>query len=237
MRLRAEAGRVVRVAHRGVPGLALENSLAGIEAALAHDVDVVEVDVTERDGELVLAHAVADVRPDSPRLREALVFFAERAPVEVALQLDLKLRGVEERIVDELRSHALLDRALVSSTFVDVLRVVRGLEPSIPTGLAYPYDRAGIADRGLVPDPFLRAALAAMRLVGSHRVVPMARAAQADVMLLHQLVVSPRTVSRCHAGGIAVYAWTVNDRKALDRVLACGVDGVVTDDPRLLVTK
>jgi glycerophosphoryl diester phosphodiesterase len=237
VRLRAEGGRIVRIAHRGVPGVASENSLAGIEAALAHEVDVVEVDVSERDGALVLAHAAADARSDSPRLREALVFFADRSPAEVGIQLDLKVRGAEEHIVDELRSHSLLDRALVSSTFADVLQTVRRLEPAIPTGLAYPYDRAGIAERGLVPDHLMRAALAVMRLVVPQRVVPTARAAQVDVLLLHHLAASSRAVSRCHACGIAVYAWTVNHREELDRVLAFGVDGVVTDDPRLLEDK
>jgi glycerophosphoryl diester phosphodiesterase len=234
VRLRAEGGRPVLVAHRGVPGLAPENKLEGIEAALAHDVDLVEVDVSERGGELVLAHSDDVAGPDSPRLAGALAFFAARAAAGVGIQLDLKARGAEARLVSELSRHGLLERALVSSTFPDVLRAVREHAPSLPTGLGYPYDRAQVAERGLLPDAVVRAALVSLRLALPARVARMARAAQADVLTLHHLVVSAATVRRCREHGLAVYAWTVNDRPALDRVLALGVDGVVTDDPRLV---
>ena len=73
-----------------------------------------------------------------------------------------------------------------------------------------------------------------LRLALPARVVGMARAAQADVLTLHHVVVSAETVRRCRERGLAVFAWTVNDRVALDRVLGLGVDGVVTDDPRLV---
>lgn len=233
MRLRSE-GRVVLVAHRGVPTLAPENTLEGIEAALSCGADVVEVDVAELGGKLVLAHSADVAGPASPPLGEALAFFAARAPAGTAIQLDLKPSGAADHVVGELRAHGLLDRAVVSSTFALVLRAVRRLEPSLTTGLGYPYDRAEIAERGLVPGPLLRGALAGMRFALPHRIVRMARAAQADAVMLHHLVVSADTVRRCRERGLAVFAWTVNDRATLERVLALGVDGVVTDDPRLL---
>jgi glycerophosphoryl diester phosphodiesterase len=234
VRLRADGGRVVVVAHRGVPCVAPENSLAGIEAALGHDVDIVEVDVAERRGELVLAHSDDVAGPDSPRLAEALAFFARRAASQVGIQLDLKPHGAEARVVAELREHGLVDRALVSSTFREVLRAVRALEPSLSTGLGYPYDRAQVAERRLLPEPVIRGALSALRMMLPARIVGLAQAAQADVVTLHHLVISTVTLERCRAHGIAVFAWTVNERPALDRVLSLGVDGVVTDDPRLV---
>ena len=33
--------------------------------------------------------------------------------------------------------------------------------------------------------------------------------------------------------GAEIYAWTVNDHRALTRLAGLGVDGVVTSDPRL----
>lgn len=38
-------------------------------------------------------------------------------------------------------------------------------------------------------------------------------------------------VERCHAGGIAVLPWTVNDPVVFGRLAAAGVDGLVTDVP------
>jgi glycerophosphoryl diester phosphodiesterase len=234
VKLRAEGGKVVLVAHRGAPGVAPENTLAGIEAALAYDVDVVEVDVSERGGDLVLAHSDEVAAADSPTLDEAVAFFAARARPEVAIQLDLKPRGAEGKVVQELREHDLLERALVSSTFPDVLRAVRALEPGLPTGLGYPYDRARVTERGLLPEAVVRGALTTLRAALPPRVVRMARSAEADVLTLHHLVVSAASMRRCRAHGIGVFAWTVNDPETLGRVLALGVDGVVTDDPALV---
>jgi glycerophosphoryl diester phosphodiesterase len=237
MKLRAEDGRVVVVAHRGVPGVAPENTLGGIEAALALGVDVVEVDVSLRDGGLLLAHSPDVARPDSPGLAEALAFFTEHAARETAIQVDVKARGVEDRIVDALTAHGLLERAYITATLADVLRAVRRFGPSLATGLAYPHDRTGLGERGLIPPPISHTALAAMRLALPHRAVRLARAAEADLLMLDHRVISSGTVGRCQERGLAVYAWTVNDRDALDRVLSFGVDGVVTDDPDLLLER
>ena len=40
-------------------------------------------------------------------------------------------------------------------------------------------------------------------------------------------------VARAHAVGAPVLAWTVDTTTDLERVLAAGVDGVITDDPRI----
>jgi glycerophosphoryl diester phosphodiesterase len=57
--------------------------------------------------------------------------------------------------------------------------------------------------------------------------------ARASAAMLHHLVVSRAAVDRAHAGGAAVLAWTVDDEAALERVVAAGVDGVITNDPRI----
>ena len=55
---RREHGRPLWIGHRGAAALAPENTIASLERAVEHGVDVVEIDVLDtRDGELVLAHA------------------------------------------------------------------------------------------------------------------------------------------------------------------------------------
>jgi glycerophosphoryl diester phosphodiesterase len=46
--------------------------------------------------------------------------------------------------------------------------------------------------------------------------------------------IDEQLVARVHAAGGRVIAWTVNDREAAVRLAALGVDGVCTDDVRLL---
>ena len=47
-------------------------------------------------------------------------------------------------------------------------------------------------------------------------------------------VVSPDFVADAHANNLAVHVWTVNDAADMRRLLAWGVDGIMTDRPTLL---
>jgi glycerophosphoryl diester phosphodiesterase len=107
---------------------------------------------------------------------------------------------------------------------------VKRLEPRLAVARSYPRDRLRASERGL-PEPLLRGALAAMRRALPLRIAGMLRRAEADAATLHHLVVSEAVVTRCHALGVAVLAWTVNEPADLERVVRFGVDGVITDDP------
>jgi glycerophosphoryl diester phosphodiesterase len=221
-----EDGGFLRLGHRGAPALAAPNSLAGIEAALATGLDGVELDVLS-DG-LVVAHSRRELSPDAPALDEALGLVAGSADARVLL--DLKERGGETALVSALRRHGLVERALVCSLDPATLRAVKRLEPRLGVSRSYPRDRLRVSERGL-PEPVLRGALAALRRALPARIAGMLRRAEADAATLHHLVLSEPLVARCHALGAAVFAWTVNDPAALERVVALGVDGVITDDP------
>ena len=46
------------------------------------------------------------------------------------------------------------------------------------------------------------------------------------------LLAEPAAVGRAHALGVGVVPWTVNRGRALRRLAALGVDGIITDVPR-----
>lgn len=232
MRLRAEDGQFLRIAHRGAAALAAENSLAAIEAGLAADIDLVEFDVVEVGGRLVVAHAPELAVLDGPTLDDALELAKASRP-DVGLDVDLKWHGFEERVVETIRRHGLVERTLISSCFAPSLRAVRKLEPRLATAFAYPFDRYGASERRIVPEALVRASLAGMKRALPARIQRMLLRAEADVATLHWLVISPRLVERCHAAGAAVWAWTVNDADVIESVAAAGVDGIISDDPRL----
>lgn len=50
----------------------------------------------------------------------------------------------------------------------------------------------------------------------------------------HALDLNPSVVAEARALGLAVIPWTVNDPKDMERALAVGVDGLITDRPDLL---
>jgi len=50
-----------------------------------------------------------------------------------------------------------------------------------------------------------------------------------------QVLVTPQTIEAAHAVGLEVHVWTVNDPREMDRLLAMGVDGLMSDYSDLLV--
>ena len=51
--------------------------------------------------------------------------------------------------------------------------------------------------------------------------------------MAHWLMVSPSLVQAVREGGGELYVWTVDDARRIERLGALGVDGVITNDPRL----
>src|SRR5271169_582557 len=221
---------LVRVGHRGAAALAPENSLAAIEAAASHGVDAVEVDVLRGpDGGLVLAHG-PEVPDDAPPLDDALALVAR---LGIAVQLDVKVQGIEAAAADAVRLAGLLERSFVSSYSLPILAAFAQAEPALPRSLTYPEDRLGIAGNRLLR-PVVRPALAAMRARLPRRLPAWLAATGAGAATLNWTVVSPAAVAACHELGVAVYVWTVNERELARSLVAAGADGIISDDPRIL---
>ena len=52
--------------------------------------------------------------------------------------------------------------------------------------------------------------------------------------MAHRLLMSRQLVERVHGAGGRLFVWTVDDAAEIARLEAMGVDGVITNDPRLL---
>jgi glycerophosphoryl diester phosphodiesterase len=247
-------GRILKVGHRGAPALAPENTLRSLELAVELGCDVVEFDVLDLDdGTLVLAHSddleevshgaargrvrpltlleLREVAPKLPTLDDALAFMGEQAPW-TGLHVDIKSRGYEEEVVSALRRHGAVERAVASSFNASSVQALRRLEPRLARGLTYPHSRFRKGAR--LPAPIPRASLALLRAGLPRRIGSLLRRAGATAAMLHHEVVTPETVEQAHAQGASVFAWTVDDADTLARMVEAGVDGVITNDPRIL---
>jgi glycerophosphoryl diester phosphodiesterase len=251
---RRDGAPALRIGHRGAAHLAPENTIRSLRAAVEHGVDLVEFDVLDLPrGPLVLAHSdhldevshgratgsvrartlaeLHEVAPELPTLDDALAFFAEEAPA-VGLHVDLKLQTRLDEVAAALRRFGLEGRTVVSSFHVPTLHAITRGAPGVRIGFTYPEDRLGVSRHPLL-QPLVGAGLTAARAVTARRLPGMIRRAGATALMLQHRLVTPGAVARAHAAGAPVLAWTVDTRADLDHVLAAGVDGVITNDPRL----
>ena len=122
-----------RIGHKGADLIVPGNTPASFDAALAHGVDMIEFDVLP---EHRTPGRPAAARPRlRARRRRADARGGPRAPRVspfdgVELDVDLKLPGYEERVVDALREHGLIERSLVSSNWMRSLVVSARSSPA-----------------------------------------------------------------------------------------------------------
>jgi glycerophosphoryl diester phosphodiesterase len=225
--------KLIRVGHKGAAHVAPGNTIESFEAALEHGVDMIEFDVLRtRDGRLVLAHDGEDAAGrETLTLDEGLDHFAGQAYAGVELDVDLKLPGYEREVVDGLRERDLGQRSLVSTMFPESLDRLGQLAPGLRRGWSVPRVK-----RNWVRSPFAVPAYAVARVMRAR--LPGQAAARigaggCEAIMAHQILVGRRLVEAVHRAGGQLYVWTVDDAARIAALESMGVDGVITNDPRL----
>jgi glycerophosphoryl diester phosphodiesterase len=224
---------MIRVGHKGADHVAPGNTAESFRAALEHGVDMIEFDVLRApDGRLVLAHDYEDAASRTClSLAEGLDHLAGDGYAGLQLDVDMKLPGYEREVVDGLVDRELHERALVSSMYPDSLERVGELRPGLRRGWSVPrvkrdYTRSVLAVPAYGVIRWMRA-----RLPG--RASERIRGGGCEAIMAHRLLVSRRLVASVHAAGGELYVWTVDDAARIRAFERMGVDGVITNDPRL----
>jgi glycerophosphoryl diester phosphodiesterase len=222
-------------AHRGGSALAPENTMAAFDNGLAHGADGLELDVQlSRDGGVVVHHdrtldrttclrgPIADRTTGElraagvPMLAEVL---ARHRDVRVIVELKVNREDLARAAVDVVRKADAVDRVCFGSFGRRVLRSVRALEPAIATSAAFEEVRWALY-RSRCRWPVTRVAYSGYQvpeLAGRTRVV------------------SERFVRDAHRADLAVQVWTVDTEEAARRLLAWGVDALISDRPDVVV--
>ncbi len=229
---------VRRVGHKGADHIAPGNTIASFDAALEHAVDMIEFDVLPEDhgaperSRLILAHDYEHIAPDALTLEEGLAHLTGDRFAHVELDVDLKLPGYEERVVDALRRHGLVERTLVSTLFMRSLIALRALEPRLRLGWSVPRVKRDYTASPITLLPAYGLLLNARRrlpgIAAAH-----VRAGRCDALMAHYKLVTPRLVHALRDAGGDLYVWTVDDPAQIRALEALGVTGVITNDPRL----
>jgi glycerophosphoryl diester phosphodiesterase len=224
---------VKRVGHKGADLLAPGNTFESFQAALEMGVHMIEFDVLPAsDGRLVLAHDPVDAASREPlTLEQGLDHFASDAYADVELDVDLKAPGYERKVAEALAERGLLDRSLVSSTYMRSMDVLGDVMPGLRRGWSVPR-----AKRDWTRSPFGPAVyglLVAWRKLLPRQTARLVRNGRIEAVMSHFLLASAQLVRAVHAEGGEVYVWTVDEPKRIELLDSMGVDGVITNDPRL----
>jgi glycerophosphoryl diester phosphodiesterase len=211
--------RCQRIGHGGASAIAPANTLASFDAALDVGIDMVEFDVRGSRSELILAHTVWHARRlGAVRLGDALSHLSSSRFADIDLNVDVKHQGCEAAVLEALRTSGLLERTLVSSQVPQVLDRFRALEPRVRVGISMGGRLARISRRWRDWRDQVLAGLAVGRW---------------DVLMAQYRLVDGELLEDVQARGGRLYAWTVNERAAIDRLHRIGVHGITTADPRL----
>lgn len=244
-------------AHRGGSALAPENTIVAFEKGLSFGADALETDVHfTRDGEIVVFHDATLNRttdgtgpvaahtldelcaldagfrytPDDghsypyrgtgitiPTLREVLERFPD---VRVNIEMKTSAAEGEERLWRLIQELGAQDRVLVASF------------PLAPLARFRHLSAGRVATSGTMPElrTFVLAAYARL----THRLRPEYDVLQVPESWRGIPVVSRVTLAAAHALGLPVHVWTVDDRPSMERLLALGVDGLMSDRPDVL---
>jgi glycerophosphoryl diester phosphodiesterase len=236
--------RVLNFAHRGASHDAPQNTLAAFHLAREMGADGVELDVqTSRDGEAVVIHDfTVDATTDGQgavkdktlaELKELdagswfdVRFAGQRIPtlqeviVEIGHQLllnvELKTRGFSNtdlaaEVVRLIEDHNLVHRTIVSSFNPFALRQVKRLNPRINTGLLYHFD---------LPANLFRTLLLLLT--------------DPDALHPEKHLVTQEYMTWAKEKGYRVNVWTVDEPAEMERFIALGVDGIITNRPDVL---
>jgi len=224
------------VGHKGADSIVPGNTIESFEKAVELGVDIVELDVLRlRDGNspLVVAHDWHDAARREPLILVDGLDAFTRPPLDtVEIDLDIKLPGREEEIVAAVRERDLLDRAMISTMELSTLARVRELEPGLRRGWTYPKVTRDWASKRWARAPMFGA------LVWMRERLPGLAARElprlgVEAMWVYHPLVSPRLASSTRRAGVELIAWTVDDPSRMRKLLAAGVDGICSNDPRL----
>lgn len=214
-----------RIAHRGAKRELPENTIPAFQRAFDRGADAIELDVhATRDGVVVVHHdpdlsskrAIAGMTWDElgdveisprigvPRLADVLAM----TPAGKSVYVEIKGERIEAAVATVIRESSA--RCAVHSFDHDAIVRLRAIAPEIPRGILF--DKRATAD------------------VTRHQI----EATGARDLWPRRNLIDAALVALAHEAGARVIAWTVNSTAEAQALLALGVDGVCTDDVRLL---
>ena len=214
--------KLLLLGHRGARLYAPENTTVAFDLSLKHGVDGFEFDVRcTRSKQSIVCH---DNRFNRIVVRKStleqihakcsadgkppcLEDVLELYSRRAFLNIEVKVRGMEQAVVQAVKRFPPQRGYFISSFLPSVVRKLHDLDPSLILGA----------------------------ISKSYWHLRRWKALPVSYVVPHHGLLTPKLVDELHAAGKTVVTWTVNDSRRMLRAAAMGVDGIISDDTKLLV--
>jgi glycerophosphoryl diester phosphodiesterase len=252
------------LAHQGGEWLFPSNTMVAMEGAMALNVDVLEMDIhATSDGVLVLIHDDTVDRTTDGTGRVKEMTFAELRELDAGyywtdddgatypyrgqgivipsldeimtafpgMRMNIEIKQQEPSITavtcDLIRQHNMSERVLLASFHQVVIEEFRAACPEVATSMVAAEIRPfWILNTLFLGRLYQPPANAHAFQVPERSTLPVLGEVQ---------VITPRFVRNAQRHNITVHVWTINETADMERLLATGVDGLITDRPDLML--
>ena len=227
------------IAHRGASAYAPENTMSAFELALRQGADMIELDVQRSaDGILVIFHDDTTERWDGRKRLATACTLAELQTLDIGgariatlaevcafarehsmpLNVELKGLGFGAEVAQMLRAERVEDLVLISSFVEAALMEFAAASPTLPRAYLMGTETYNPAVRVREGWPF-----SALQRTGSEAWHP-----------AYELPLLTWLIPRVRKAGFQVNVWTVDDVAWMRKLLALGVEGIITNTPDVL---
>lgn len=230
-------------AHRGYSEKYPENTMLAFKKAIEAGAGGIETDVhLTKDGEIVITHDETLERVSNGKgmvkdytyeellkfdfgEKKSAEFKGERAPklidliklikeTELGLNIEIKVGfplypGIEKKVLDMIIEEDILDRVIISSFNHYSLALLRDLNKEVK--------------------------IAPLYVSALYKPYNYAKSLGANIIHPNYKVINKDVIEECHENGVKVNMYTINDLELAKNLMAIGADGIMTDNPELMV--
>lgn len=251
------------IAHQGGNLIRPDNTMLAFDHAVALGVDVLEMDIhSTKDGVLVVIHDDTVDRTTDGNGRVSDLTLAELKQLDAAyhwplddetqapyrgqgvtiptleelfttypdMRMNIEIKQVDPPIAEPfcalIRQYGMEEQVLVASFRQEAMLAFRDACPEVATSMVEAEIRPFFALNLVWLSGLFQSPAEAFQ-VPERFGLPVVGETQ---------VITPRFVRAAQRHNIDVHVWTVNEQEQMERMIAAGVDGIITDRPDLLLT-
>ncbi|MCD6410412.1 hypothetical protein J7K92_00485 [bacterium] len=219
---------MLKIAHRGASGHALENTKEAFEKAIYLDTEIIEFDVREtKDKKIVVFHddrlerttngkgkiknlTLKQLKTITHKNGDFILTLTEALKIlknKCGCKIDIKEKGIEDKVNKAIKRSAMEKQTIITTEYFSVARKIRKINPRLKISLGFKEN------------------------FPAEKMISLAKRAGVDIIGPHFSSVNKELVGEAHKNGLLVDVWGVNTEEEIDQLKSIGVDAITTDYP------